>query len=173
MTYIISHPGAVSFGLNPTVVSTRRCPLTYGASVLNRFVPGKHPTSKLVRRRDDSEWCKDVFDVFVSADQPIVLGEVVERTYVTAAADQKRMTVDIYCSKNKLPAFVTDPDVRKCANINLDLSSTMRNASTATEGTGRRLLLIRMEFSLTEIKVTAVDTRTGSHVDSSIDFINI
>jgi len=60
--------GAVCFGLDNTVVSTRRSRLTYGAGVLKRFVRGQHPDAKLLRR-DGSDWCRDVFDPYVVVDQ--------------------------------------------------------------------------------------------------------
>ena len=56
------------FGLDNTVVSTRRSRLTYGAGVLKRFVRGQHPDAKLLRR-DGSDWCRDVFDPYVVVDQ--------------------------------------------------------------------------------------------------------
>jgi len=68
----------VCFGLDPGVVAERRSKLTYGAAVLHRFVRGKHPESKLVRR-DGGEWCKDVLDRFVVVDQIVRRGETVMR----------------------------------------------------------------------------------------------
>ena len=62
--------GAVCFGLDPTVVSERRCRMTYGVGVLNKFVDGVHPPAKLVLK-DGIRWCVDVLDKFVVADQPV------------------------------------------------------------------------------------------------------
>ena len=62
--------GAVMFGIDPTVVGVRRSRLTYGVGVLHRFVPGKHPPSKKITR-ENSAWCKDVFDRFVAVDQEV------------------------------------------------------------------------------------------------------
>lgn len=58
------------FGIDPTVVGVRRSRLTYGVGVLHRFVPGKHPPAKKITR-DNSTWCKDVFDRFVAVDQEV------------------------------------------------------------------------------------------------------
>jgi len=44
--------GAVCFGLDPTVVTVRKCRLTYGLGVMTRFARGVHSEDKLVRRPD-------------------------------------------------------------------------------------------------------------------------
>ena len=62
--------GAVMFGLDPTIVRVRRSALTYGVGVLNRFIPGKHPPEKRIKK-DSIEWCTDIFDTFVTVDQSI------------------------------------------------------------------------------------------------------
>ena len=62
--------GAVMFGIDPTVVGVRRSRLTYGVGVLHRFVPGRHPPNKKINK-DNSAWCKDVFDRFVAVDQEV------------------------------------------------------------------------------------------------------
>lgn len=162
--------GAVSFGIDPSVITVRRSKLTYGASVLHRFIRGKHPESKLVVR-EGVEWCKDVFDVFVGADQVIRSGDVVIRQYIPATPSQKRITVDIYCTERHDPQFISDSDVKKCANICLDLSA--EDARILSGSTGRRRIQTQFLFSDTEIKVTALDGTTGKRVDASIDFLNI
>jgi len=64
------------FGLDPTVVGVRRSRLTYGVGVLHRFLPGKHPSTKKIHR-DNSTWCKDVFDRFVVVDQEVIPSAVI------------------------------------------------------------------------------------------------
>uniref|UniRef100_A0A8B9T5I0 Heat shock 70 kDa protein 12B n=1 Tax=Anas platyrhynchos TaxID=8839 RepID=A0A8B9T5I0_ANAPL len=76
--------GAVLFGLDPTIVRVRRSPLTYGVGVLNKFVEGKHPREKLLVK-EGKNWCTDIFEKFVSVDQSVALGEVVQRSYCPRA----------------------------------------------------------------------------------------
>jgi len=103
--------GAVCFGLDPTVVSVRKSRLTYGVGVMNRFLRGVHPDSKLVRRRD-VDWCRDVFDRFVVADRPVALGDTVLRRYTPAEPDQTAIVMHIYSSENSDVRFVTDDGVQ-------------------------------------------------------------
>jgi len=82
LTDIVILTGAVMFGIDPTVIGVRRSRLTYGVGVLHRFLLGKHPSSKKITK-DNSSWCKDVFDRFVAVDQEV-------RRNVIAAIKRRR-----------------------------------------------------------------------------------
>jgi len=119
--------GAVSFGLDNTVVSTRRSRLTYGTGVLKRFVRGQHSESKLLRR-DGSDWCRDVFDPYVVVDQVVRLGDVVVRKYAPASPTQRYISVTLYSSPHPTPTFTTDDHVTRfptrcyCPRIETELT---------------------------------------------------
>lgn len=91
--------GAVLYGVNPKAISIRRSPLTYGVAVLNRFIKGRHPFEKRVVK-DGVEYCKDILDKFVIADQSISLGESVVRSYSPARRHQTRIILNVYCAEN-------------------------------------------------------------------------
>lgn len=192
--------GAVLFGLDPTVVSSegspppphegreeylnltgvclqvrvRRCPLTYGVGVLNRFVEGRHPREKLLIK-DGREWCTDILDRFVSIDQSVALGEVVRRSYTPARLGQRKIIINIYCSPTDDVTYISDPGVRKCGMITLDLPEPLPLPGAAGGARGgapdRREIRAAMQFGDTEIKVTAVDVTSNRSVRSSIDFL--
>jgi len=174
--------GAVCFGLDPTVVTVRKSRLSYGVGVMNKFVRGVHPDSKLLRRRD-VDWCRDVFDRFVVADRPVALGDTVLRRYTPAEPDQTSIVIHIYSSESPDARFVTDAGVQQCGSVRLDLgspasggadpasdrSSTMLPAAGAAR---RREIQTRMMFGDTEIKVSALDVASGRSVRANIDFLN-
>uniref|UniRef100_A0A665UV94 Heat shock protein 12B n=1 Tax=Echeneis naucrates TaxID=173247 RepID=A0A665UV94_ECHNA len=167
--------GAVLFGLDPTVVRVRRCPLTYGVGVLNRFVEGRHPQDKLLIK-DGREWCTDILDRFVSVDQSVALGEVVRRSYTPARLGQRKIIINIYCSVTDDVTYISDPGVRKCGTITLDLPEPLPLPG-AVGGAGaaaaeRREIRATMQFGDTEIKVTAVDIMSNRSVRASIDFLS-
>ena len=66
--------------------------------------------------------------------------------------------------------FVTDPSVRKCGTLCLDLSDVKYDDNVATRA--RREIQTRMIFGDTEIKCTALDVATGKCVRADIDFMN-
>lgn len=155
--------GAVLFGLDPSIIKVRRSPLTYGVGVLNRFVEGKHPPEKLLVK-DGTRWCTDVFDTFIAADQSVALGELVKRSYTPAKPSQQLILIHVYCSEEEGVAFISQPSVRKCGTLRLDVSGTETVAP-------RREIQTLMQFGDTEIRAMAVDVATGRTVRSSIDFL--
>nr|XP_035952182.1 heat shock 70 kDa protein 12A isoform X1 [Halichoerus grypus] len=158
--------GAVLFGLDPAVIKVRRSPLTYGVGVLNRYVEGKHPPEKLLVK-DGTRWCTDVFDKFISADQSVALGELVKRSYTPAKPSQLVIVINIYSCEHDDVSFITDPGVKKCGTLRLDLTGTSSTAVPA-----RREIQTLMQFGDTEIKATAIDIATSKSVKVGIDFLN-
>ncbi|XP_058043343.1 heat shock 70 kDa protein 12A isoform X3 [Ahaetulla prasina] len=157
--------GAVLFGLDPAVIKVRRSPLTYGVGVLNRYVEGKHPTEKLLVK-DGTRWCTDVFDKFISADQSVALGETVSRSYTPAKPSQLVIVINIYSSEHDNVNFITEPGVRKCGTLRLDLTGSDKSVP------GRREIKTLMQFGDTEIKAMAIDIATSKSVKAGIDFLN-
>ncbi|XP_036040332.1 heat shock 70 kDa protein 12B isoform X2 [Onychomys torridus] len=162
--------GAVLFGQAPGVVRVRRSPLTYGVGVLNRFVPGHHPPEKLLVR-DGRRWCTDVFERFVAAEQSVALGEEVRRSYCPARPGQRRVLINLYCCAAEDARFITDPGVRKCGALSLELEPDGCQENTGTSP-NRREIRAAMQFGDTEIKVTAVDVSTNRSVRAAIDFLS-
>ncbi|KAM6076858.1 heat shock 70 kDa protein 12B [Chlamydotis macqueenii] len=156
--------GAVLFGLDPAIVRVRRSPLTYGVGVLNKFVEGKHPPEKLLVK-EGKAWCTDIFEKFVSVDQSVALGEVVQRSYCPARPGQRKTIINIYCCASDDVVYITDPGVRKCGTVSLELEAP-------GEARGRREIRASMQFGDTEIKVTAMDLRTAKTVRATIDFLS-
>ncbi|XP_034959582.1 heat shock 70 kDa protein 12B [Zootoca vivipara] len=160
--------GAVLFGLDPTIVRVRRSPLTYGVGVLNKFVEGKHPREKLLVK-EGKNWCTDIFEKFVSVDQSMALGEVVQRSYCPARVGQRKIIINIYCCGTDDVVYITDPGVRKCGTISLDLDELEEPSSPKRS---RREIRASMQFGDTEIKVAAMDVQTSKTVRASIDFLS-
>uniref|UniRef100_A0A672R412 Heat shock 70 kDa protein 12A-like n=1 Tax=Sinocyclocheilus grahami TaxID=75366 RepID=A0A672R412_SINGR len=156
--------GAVLFGLDPSIIKVRRSPLTYGVGVLNRFVEGKHPPEKMLVK-EGTRWCTDVFDMFISTDQSVALGETVKRSYTPAKPSQQVIVIHVYCSEKESVSFITDPGVRKCGTLKLDVSGTESPAA-------RREIQTLMQFGDTEIRAMAVDVATSRSVKASIDFLS-
>ncbi|XP_062839620.1 heat shock 70 kDa protein 12B [Anolis carolinensis] len=163
--------GAVLFGLDPTIVRVRRSPLTYGVGVLNKFVEGKHPKEKLLVK-EGKHWCTDVLEKFVSVDQSVALGEVVRRSYCPARSGQRKIIINVYCCATDDAVYITDPGVRKCGTISLDLDDVDVGGSHSPKRAGRREIRASMQFGDTEIKVTALDVQTAKSVKASIDFLS-
>ena len=168
------------FGMDPDIVSERRSRLTYGVGVLHRFKPEKHPITKKVRK-DGIDWCTDILDGFVLVDQAVAPGDTVVRSYTPVRRDQTSTVIHIYSSERKDAIFITDKGVKQCGTLRLELESKEKHEKSGRcdcqdqspgQSRERREIRASMIFGDTEIKVTAVDTKTGRSVHAYIDFLN-
>lgn len=162
MIYVL---GAVCFGQDPHVVTSRCSCYTYGVGVLRRFDPLKHDEYKKVSK-DGVDWCTDVFDVFVHVDQSVDLGETIVRRYTPVRRDQNATTINIYSTDKYDVRYISDPNISKCGTLNLTLADVIA-------GSSRREIKTEMIFGDTEIRVRALDVTGGNSVEASVDFINI
>lgn len=158
--------GAVEFGMNSNRIAERKCRLTYGIGVLNKFDPLIHPKEKKIIR-EGREWCTDIFDVFVRQGDPVQPGDRVVRAYCPATKNQQEIIIQIYSTTKLNPIFVTEHQVAKCGVLRLKLTPTLQKLS-ANE---RREIEATMEFGHTEISVSAFDKMTQSKVKSVVDFL--
>lgn len=167
--------GAVCFGLDPTVITTRKSRMTYGVGVLNRFVHGQHPPSKLVLK-DGEEWCTDVFDALVYADQSVAIGDTVLRRYTLVPGDADDVTVskvvNIYSSDRRNVEYVSERGVTRCGTLCLTDDEGGKRPSASRQDKNDREVQVRMTFGHTEIKVTAFELGTRKSVRATIDFLN-
>ena len=154
--------GAVMFGLDPSLVHIRRSTLTYGVGCLHPFMPQKHPIEKRVTK-GGREYCTDVFDTFVYADQPVSLGHAAIRSYAPATSSATSTIITLYASEKEFVRFVTDPGVRKVAQLKLEMPQLQSRC---------RELHMSMVFGNTEVTVEAVDITSGQTAAASVDFLN-
>jgi len=68
--------------------------------------------------------------------------------------------------------FITEPGVKKCGTLCLDLTDVQYQQQPPGGANKRREIHTRMTFGDTEIKVMALDVSTGKCVRSGIDFLN-
>lgn len=142
--------------------------MTYGVGVLNRYNPKKHPLKKKVSRQG-IDWCTDIFDKYVVVDEPVTIGDIILRSYTPARKDQRLIQINIYCSENKDPKFITEPGVYKVGTVTLHLSNTSDDECDVPK---RREIQTRMQFGETEIRVCALDVSTGENIQSTVDFLS-
>ncbi|KPM02627.1 hypothetical protein QR98_0010430 [Sarcoptes scabiei] len=164
--------GACQYGLNPSLIQSRRARRTYGVAIMMKFDSSIHPRSKRFVH-NKHEWCCDVFDRFVYINQSIGLFESIRRRYKPIVSNQTSCIFHIYCTDKFHTRFVTDEGVRKCGTLFLDLErmDLPDHLNPAFQKLIEREIELEMFFGESEIKVSAKDLITGSSVNSNIDFL--
>ncbi|KAJ3424066.1 hsp70 family protein [Anaeramoeba flamelloides] len=94
--------GAVRYGLNPNILSSRTYEYNYGLLWYPRFEEEKHKQSKKISK--GNYWlCKDVFKLLVEKDVAIKVDYVKPQEFISMGRD---LTLEIYRTKREL-----DPNV--------------------------------------------------------------
>ena len=154
--------GAVMYGLNTSKICVRRAAMTYGVACLHRYDPKVHPPNKKVIK-EGREWCTGVFDTFVAVNQPISHGQKITRCYNPATSGLRSTVITLFASDSEANHFITDPGIIKIGEMKLEMPDTSRGTS--------RELKVTMDFSDTEVSVTATDCSTGQTAMAHIDFL--
>lgn len=113
--------GAALFGLDPTLVRLRRAMHSYGVGVLARFDPTVHPSSAKTFTQNGEKWCCDVFDRYVTINQPVGLFQRATRRYKPVIENQSFCLLHIYTTDKESITLVSESGVRKCGTVYLEL----------------------------------------------------
>ena len=160
--------GAVIYGHNPDVVSSRVCNFTYGIDVMAHFDPEIHSLEKQ-SEVDGELMCTDIFDTLFTIDEEVKVGDTrsieVYKSYRTPEIQYRRsrdLEVDIYVCDRADPFYSTDEGCRHHATIvvnppsgqwpkithgrvELQITGTEMVGTYIFKGTGERTA-VRFEF---------------------------
>ncbi|KAK3099846.1 hypothetical protein FSP39_010687 [Pinctada imbricata] len=115
--------GAVEFGMDPDIITSRICRYSYGIKIFKDFEEGVHPTEKRVNR-DGAVKCKDCFSIKLKKGEKVKVNHTttvrVYDTFNTAERESSRfdpLRIDIYRSTEKEPKFTTDEGCQKLCQL--------------------------------------------------------
>ena len=161
--------GAVIYGHNPNIVSSRICNYTFGVSLSIPFQTGKHPESKRYTW-DNEQWCRHIFHRCFKADEVVKIGDMrqieLNDTFETADSQSRRthpLKVEIYISDKQDPTYVTDDGCQKHAVIQVDPPG----------GTWPQQVFgwVELEISGTEMTGTYVNATTKERTTTKFEFL--
>lgn len=155
--------GAVLFGFDPRIISTRICKATYGVKTNSPFQEDVDPQDKMVIE-DGDMLCRDRFDKHVEIGQPAGIDEEFgEQIYVPVRPDQTSMKIEIWTSIHANPRYTTDPGCRYHGELTVQMPDTSGGKS--------RKVGVKMIFGKTELQVHAVNKRSGALEKAEFDFL--
>ncbi|XP_063414960.1 heat shock 70 kDa protein 12B-like [Mytilus trossulus] len=155
--------GAVQYGYDPRIISTRICKFTYGVRTNSRFKEGIDPESKR-KIRDGKSKCGDSFSKHVIIGQAVHINEAIEeKMYYPSYSDQTKMRVSIYTSTEEDPRYTDDPSCAYLGELTVHMPDT--------RGGKHRQVSVQLTFGGTEIEVTATKTGTGEETKAFLNFL--
>ncbi|XP_052819481.1 heat shock 70 kDa protein 12B-like isoform X1 [Mya arenaria] len=138
--------GAVLYGFNPSVISTRKSKYSYGISTSAPFVEELHPLSHRVQR-DGSNQCEDIFKVFVKKGEEVIPGQTTAtHEFNPSPLTRENQTIEVYKSEeDEPPKFVTE-----CQKVGLVCFTVPDSDFDVTT------VRVDMKFGGTQMTVSAV-----------------
>ncbi|CAM0137413.1 hypothetical protein VKS41_003227 [Umbelopsis sp. WA50703] len=142
--------GAVYFGLNPRIVTTRIPRYWYGIDTTTTFEEGVDPPSYRIVRADGSVRCDNRFSVYVKRGVPLDIDNCVSKDFF--AYYPHHTTCTLYAADTEeQPRYTLSPGVRKVANFTIPMP-----ALTGVREGEKVDLSIKMYFGEVELRVEAV-----------------
>lgn len=156
--------GAVAFGRNPAVVTSRKSAFTYGLAVANRFDASKHRADKKYTNKD-GEWCDDIFMRLVKINEDVGWNQIKNFSLYPTNSTQTTRSYHFYCTKNTNPKYVDEEGIDRIGSFLLDSPNTKRGLD--------REAILNIVFGFTEMKATATDIDSGSTKSIKLDFMRM
>lgn len=160
--------GAVLYGLDPEIVSTRRCRQTIGIKVTMRLKDMPNPESEELQKHqfyDEGSGetvIREVFHPYVKKGQEIESSMVVKHNFSSLNSSNKKVKFELYATDVEDPKFVTDPGCVRLAKIvvHIDPESNPR-------------LECMMRFASTEIQAQIKNKDTGKTQSIMLQYNNM
>ena len=155
--------GAVIFGHNDRVITSRISRFTYGIKMYKDFIPGIHPESRKVVKENGRSSVQGVFDKLVEAGQSVSKDEEYKGTLCTPFnKGGTSFTVKLFATPEKDPQYVDDPGCIPIGELTVDCLDKYGRVSGA---------YVTLVFGGTELEVRAINSATNELTTASFDFL--
>jgi len=153
--------GAVHFGLNPNIITSRFSSYTYGIRGKKVFDETKDPAN-LLEDIDGVKRCKDTFFAFVKANERVPNGHEVIRYYGPVRKNQTRFIFPLFASSESSELYISE-NAEEIGRVVVDLPQKIANKKS-------KKIKVTMTFGGAEITVRAEHAKTGINLNSTISF---
>jgi len=142
--------GAVLYGFEPEIITSRVSSYTYGIAMQRDFIPGVDAESHRNKMVDD------VFDIHVRKGKVVEIGQFEpEHSYFPMLDEQMCAHFEFYATEKTDPKYTTDNDCQLIGILSVDLTKNTTNG-------GKRELLLKINASGTEIVAVVKEKATGN-----------
>ncbi|KAM9709864.1 heat shock 70 kDa protein 12A-like [Menidia menidia] len=154
--------GAVRFGKNPELVTSRKSAYSYGLETSEYFDESKHKVGKKYEAGGRA-FCADIFLKLLSVGEDVGCNETRQHLLCPVEPDQTMMTLNFYRTERPIAKYIDDWGIEKIASFDVDMSD-----STGSEN---RKVKLEIKFGSTEITATGTDSVTKKAKTIKIDFL--
>ena len=159
--------GAVRYGPLKAIAS-RTSYATYGIDYPRPFRDGDDPNKTIWSKKHQSYYCVNTFSLFVTKGQKLNPAAPYTHTYSPMRLGQTSVTIVIYATDAENPKYATDPGCVRIGTLSIDIVSLPAGATAADDN---HKVTVKMDFSATEIFITADDNTGQYHSELTVDFL--
>jgi len=150
--------GAVLYGQNESIITSRVSQYTYGVAMTVKFDKTKHK-SEYSYEENGANWANFVFRRHVTKGQTIQIGEWFEdKEYYPDSDNQEKAVVYVYASTEKEPIHTTDEGCFCIGQFDIEFPKSGK----------QRAVKVAMRFGGTEIEVRGVVGNTGKQFPKNL-----
>ncbi|XP_033742408.1 heat shock 70 kDa protein 12B-like [Pecten maximus] len=154
--------GAVLFGFDTKVISTRVMKHTYGIQVLHGFRQGDPENTKDIV--EGKVYCNDRFSRHVARGHSVNIGEATEyRDYIPLTDDQRTLAFKVFTSERDEPTYCETENCTYIGKVKVDLPMDVPKSE--------REVLVRLRFGGTELSVEASVRKTEQTTNAKFDLL--
>ena len=160
--------GAVLFRQRPNFVEARKVDATYGTDICMSFNPKIHNPEYKFEDDDGKEMCRNIFSTIVERGDIVSGNELLQCDYFPIYHNQTRMTISFYSSMGKDIWYITNSEgtesIKKIGEVVVEMP--------VTKGDKNRTVVVKFNFTHTEIQVKAYDKTSENEVKLVLDFLS-
>ena len=163
--------GAVIWHMNPGIIQSRKADATYGIELCPVFDHSKHDEHYRYEDEDDHcHRCNNVFLVFIQKGETANADEIITTSLIPHHASSTQITTAIYSTDLSNIQYIKDKrgklNIKKIGELKLDVPNPKNLPKN------QRLYDVSMDFSGTEIKVSAKYHNSRQEVNTVCDFLS-
>ncbi|CAN8211474.1 unnamed protein product [Coccothraustes coccothraustes] len=157
--------GAVLFGVNPHIITSRISCRTYGLRVCERFDDAVHDIRKQkVSKAGDRIYCTDLFHKLVETGESVNIHEAAHYDFFPIEPDQTEVKFAFYCTKKQNAQYVDEEGMEPLGFCVVPSPDTWLGLN--------RKLKVKIQFGLTEFKATCTDVTSQESRTLIMDFLS-
>ena len=151
--------GAVIYGHNDHVITSRISRYTYGIKMYEPFQQGVHPIHRRVKDAYGQSMVQGVFNKLVTAGQSVSHEDSYEGIVCcpSGGPGSTGFTLKLFATPSKNPLFVDDPDSMLVGEVGVDCRSSAS---------------VTLVFGGTELEVRAKDSTSGELTSAKFNFLD-
>ncbi|XP_009893531.1 PREDICTED: heat shock 70 kDa protein 12B-like [Charadrius vociferus] len=158
--------GAVLFGVNPHIVTSRVSARTYGVAVNHEFNAAIHDFGKLkISKAGDYIYCTDLFEKLVGIEESVNINEVAHYNFYPVEPDQRKACFSFYGTEKRDAQYIDEEGMELLGSCTVPMPDTRLGR--------KRQLRLDIKFGLTEFKATCTDTTSQQSRAIIIDFLAV